>query len=292
MENQLLVAVWMVTYNHGEFIEKAIESVMMQKTTFQYKLFIGEDNSMDNTREICEKLKEKYADKIELFLHEENIGATPNGIFIYEQCFKSEAKYIALLEGDDYWSDLNKLQKQVDFLEANAHLSGCFHNSEERYWNDYSKASSLYLSIPFGREVSIKELTLYNMVPTASIVFKNPIPNEVFTKEFLDLSIGDWPLHLLNTRNGNYYYLPQVMSVRNLNLNSVWGMKEQQKNGEIVLGVYQRLIESNWFENDIKDLLSIGKMNLENTIRPVNDSNIKTFKRKILNKMIRFLKKL
>ena len=129
-----MVAVWMVTYNHEEFIEKAIESVMIQKTTFQYKLFIGEDNSIDNTREICEKLKEKYADKIEYFLHEENIGATPNGIFMYEQCFKSEAKYIALLEGDDYWTDPHKLQKQVDFLEANPMFSICwtkFHTLSE-----------------------------------------------------------------------------------------------------------------------------------------------------------------
>lgn len=124
-----MVVVWMVTYNHGDFIEKAIESVMMQKTTFKYKLLIGEDNSKDNTREICKNLQKKYPDKIELFLHDENIGPTPNAVFVYEKCFKSGAKYIALLEGDDYWTDPHKLQKQVDFLEANLDYVVCYHDA-------------------------------------------------------------------------------------------------------------------------------------------------------------------
>lgn len=137
-----MVAVWMVTYNHGEFIEKAIESVMMQKTTFQYKLFIGEDFSTDNTREICKKLKEEHPDKIELFLHDKNIGSNANGIFMYEQCFKSEAKYIALLEGDDYWTDPYKLQKQVDFLNVNPEFTIC--------WTKYCTLSQKNDTFIFG----------------------------------------------------------------------------------------------------------------------------------------------
>lgn len=124
-----MVAVWMVTYNHGEFIENAIESVMMQKSTFKYKLFIGEDNSTDKTREICKKLQEKYTDRIELILHEKNIGANSNGMYMYKRCLESGSKYIALLEGDDYWIDSNKLQSQIDFLEANPDFSIC--------WTDY-----------------------------------------------------------------------------------------------------------------------------------------------------------
>ena len=98
LENQLMVAVWMVTYNHGEFIENAIESVMMQKGTFKYKLFIGEDKSTDNTRKICVSLKQKYPDKITLFLHDKNLGSKENGLFMYKQCIDSGAKYIALCD--------------------------------------------------------------------------------------------------------------------------------------------------------------------------------------------------
>lgn len=120
------VAIWMVTYNHNAFIEQAIESVMIQATDFEYKLFVGEDSSTDNTREICKKLKEKYPKKIELFLNEKNLGGILNAIQIYKQCFESGAKYVALLEGDDYWTDPLKLQKQVDFFEANEEYSICW----------------------------------------------------------------------------------------------------------------------------------------------------------------------
>ncbi|MCD0471082.1 glycosyltransferase [Flavobacterium sp. JAS] len=120
------VAIWMVTYNHEKFIEEAVESVMAQKTDFEYKLFIGEDCSIDNTRAICLKLKSKYQNKIELFLNKNNIGANLNAYNVFNSCFESEAKYIALLEADDYWTDPLKLQKQVDFLENNANYSICW----------------------------------------------------------------------------------------------------------------------------------------------------------------------
>ena len=113
------VAIWMVTYNHEAYIEQAIESVMAQKTSFPFKLFIGEDCSSDETKSICKKLSDKYPDTIELVVNTTNLGPTQNAFQIYDLCLKSEAKYIALLEGDDYWTDTLKLQKQVDFLETN-----------------------------------------------------------------------------------------------------------------------------------------------------------------------------
>jgi len=120
------VAVWMVTYNHDYFIAQAIESVMMQQTSFPFKLIIGEDCSTDNTREICVQMQKKFGSKIELSLNEKNLGASINAYKTFEACFKSGAKYIALLEGDDYWTDPYKLQKQVDFLEQTPSYSICF----------------------------------------------------------------------------------------------------------------------------------------------------------------------
>ncbi|NNL58140.1 MAG: glycosyltransferase, partial [Nitrosopumilus sp.] len=125
-DSDLVVAIWMVTYNHENYIEQAIESVMMQKTTFNYKLIIGEDCSTDSTRAICLKLKGKYPDKIELQLNEENLGHDKNGLVVYDLCYKSKATYIAMLEGDDYWMDPLKLQKQIDFLEDNVDYSLSF----------------------------------------------------------------------------------------------------------------------------------------------------------------------
>jgi glycosyltransferase involved in cell wall biosynthesis len=109
----------MVTYNHELYIKKAIDSVLMQVTNFKFKLIIGEDCSTDNTLKICKKYKDLYPDKIELLINEHNVGANLNAKKTYSKCLESGAKYIAMLEGDDYWTDPFKLQKQVDFLEEN-----------------------------------------------------------------------------------------------------------------------------------------------------------------------------
>ncbi|MCC1484903.1 glycosyltransferase [Winogradskyella immobilis] len=117
--SSITVAIWMVTYNHEDYIEQAIRSVMQQQTTFNLKLFIGEDCSTDKTKSICEQLQAEFPDKIELILNQENLGSTQNARNTYARCFQYQPNYIALLEGDDYWADTLKLQQQVDFLEAN-----------------------------------------------------------------------------------------------------------------------------------------------------------------------------
>lgn len=119
-----VVSVCMITYNHEAFISQSIEGVLMQKTNFAFELIIGEDCSTDKTREICFKYKEKYPQKITLLLPESNLGMTKNFI---SSLNVAAGKYIALCEGDDYWTDPYKLQKQVDFLESNSEYSCCFH---------------------------------------------------------------------------------------------------------------------------------------------------------------------
>jgi glycosyltransferase involved in cell wall biosynthesis len=114
----------MITYNHENYIRQAIEGVLMQQTTFPIELIIGEDRSKDNTRMICQDYQLKYPDKIRLFLPESNLGMIQN---FRSTLQASTGKYIAICEGDDYWTDPLKLQKQVDFLESNEEYSVCFH---------------------------------------------------------------------------------------------------------------------------------------------------------------------
>lgn len=255
------VSACLITYNHEDYIVKCIEGALSQVVDFEYEIVIGEDKSTDETLKICEKYASKYPDKIRLIKRDVNLGMMGNWIDTIKSC---QGKYIAICEGDDYWTDPLKLQKQVDVLESNSKLTGCFHNSEERYWNDYSKASKLYLNIEGAREVSLKDMTMVNMVPTASVVFRTPVSEEVFSDTFLKLPICDWPLHLLNLRKGNYYYIPQVMSVRHLYLESTWGMQDKIRNTNIVLNVYDSLIDSNWFSLNIIQNLKQGKDNLIN----------------------------
>ncbi len=120
--NELKVCVCMLTYNHENYIARAIEGVLMQQTNFPVELIIGEDCSTDNTRQVCFEYRERYPDKIRLRLPDKNIGMCKN---LYETLAACDGKYIAMCEGDDYWTDPLKLQKQVDFLESHPDYTIC-----------------------------------------------------------------------------------------------------------------------------------------------------------------------
>lgn len=115
----------MPAYNHGKFIEEAIESVLMQKTQYSYRLKIGEDCSTDSTRKIVMDYYKMHPDKIELFLWKENVGAEKNVVELFGAC---RGEYVIVLEGDDYWTDPHKLEKQISFLEKHKEYIGTSHN--------------------------------------------------------------------------------------------------------------------------------------------------------------------
>lgn len=199
LENRnITVAVYMITYNHEAYIQEAIESVLMQKTDFKYKLFIGEDLSTDNTRKICVEVAKQYSDKIELFLHPKNIGAVNNAQVIYRKCFDSGAKYIAMLEGDDYWTDPYKLQKQVDFLEANDELSMCYTRAKTLD-NQSEKFQKTIPNLTRNHTLNLENYLLFNQVlPTASMFFKREDIDINLFKELVKItSFGDGILTLL-----------------------------------------------------------------------------------------------
>ena len=297
MQSKNVVSVNVVTYNHKNYIKQCLDGILMQQTNFPFEIIVGEDESSDGTREICIDYANRYPDKIKLFLRSRKdvvyVNGSPTGRNNFIENLKvCSSKYIALCEGDDYWSDPLKLQKQVDVLKKNPHLIGCFHNCEERYWNDYTKASKLFVHYPNGREISIKEIAEYNMLPTCSVVFINRLPKELFTNEFLKLPVGDWPLHLLNTRKGNYFYLPQVMSVRNLSSDSMWGLQDHNKNIEKLITGFDLIINYNWFAKEINELLTQTCRKLKNSIKPKKETINNSFKKKIANHIISLLKKI
>ncbi len=115
-----LVSILMITYNHEKFIVQAIESAVMQKTSFDFELVIGDDISSDKTFEICKEYQQKYPHIIKLLHYEKNVGVSNNLVNVYNAC---KGKYVAILEGDDYWTDEYKLQKQADYLDANKNCS-------------------------------------------------------------------------------------------------------------------------------------------------------------------------
>lgn len=123
-----MVSVVMTTYNHYPYIREAIEGVLMQKTDFPVELIIGEDCSNDDTRKIVEEYSVRYPEKIKPIFNEKSLGFLKN----YKNTLQAvSGKYIAFCEGDDYWTDPLKLQKQVDFMETNLSYVACFHKYQE-----------------------------------------------------------------------------------------------------------------------------------------------------------------
>lgn len=215
------VSIYMITYNHEAFIELAIKSVMIQETNFEYKLFVGEDCSTDNTRAICKKLKEKYPDKIELFLNEKNLGANKNAKLIFKSTFDSGAKYIALLEGDDYWTDPLKLQKQVDFLDANPDYVLCFHQVSILKTNG-EIVDDFITKVPDNYETIEILARLGNYIHTPTVVFRNVIKE--FPFEFSQSPIGDYFLYMMLAEHGKLKYLEENMGVYRYGVGILSGM--------------------------------------------------------------------
>lgn len=114
------VSVTIITYGHEKYIRQCLDSVLTQETSFPFEVIVAEDASPDNTRQILLKYKEKYGDQLILILHDENLGPSANSASIRPFI---KGKYVAIVEGDDYWTDKHKLQKQYDLLEKHPEYS-------------------------------------------------------------------------------------------------------------------------------------------------------------------------
>jgi len=128
-----LVSVCIITYQHRDYIRECLEGVYSQKTSFPIEVLIGEDDSTDGTREICVKHADRYPEITKLFLHDRGDRSQLNPMAPWQDNLlnnlrQAKGKYIALLDGDDFWIDPFKLQKQVDVMEADATVAGTFHD--------------------------------------------------------------------------------------------------------------------------------------------------------------------
>jgi len=209
----------MITYNHERFIKQAVESVLMQKVNFQYELVVGEDCSTDRTGPIAIEYEQRYPDRIRLLLAERNLGIGANFLRTLKAC---QGRYVALLEGDDYWTSSNKLQKQVDFLDAHAECSICFHTVRVVFEDE--KKTRLYPSRT-GKEVfGLHDILCSNFMHTCSVMFRNGLIDE-FPEWFVRLRPEDWALHILNAQKGKIGLIKDVMAVYRVHSGGTWSKK-------------------------------------------------------------------
>lgn len=207
----------MVTYNHVNFIAQAIESVLMQETNFEYELVIGEDYSTDGTREIVKSYAEKYPDKIRTLLHPHNLGSgikgVKNGRLNLIATLKAcKGEYIAFLEGDDYWTNPLKLQKQVEFLEKHSDYVGSFHDTELLYEEGQPIKTGILKDWKEQLDVSLEDI-VSPVTPfhTSSFVVKHKVI-EKLPKQFVRFQSGDWTFYIISAAQGQFRRIPEYMS--------------------------------------------------------------------------------
>lgn len=203
--NPPLLSVCIITYNHINYIRQAIDSVLMQKTNFLWNLIIADDCSTDGTRDVLIEYKQKYPEFITLILQGKNVGAARNWITLLST---PTSKYIAYFEGDDYWTNPLKLQKQVDFLEQNDSFSSCFHNTLVLKENNESTIYRNYERDHYTIEDTLDNISLFH---TSSFVFKRKFLE--FPSWITEVRSGDMVLFTIIARYGDVKYLPETMSV-------------------------------------------------------------------------------
>ncbi|MEI6827060.1 MAG: glycosyltransferase [Desulfuromonadales bacterium] len=219
------VSIAMVTYNHEKYLAQALDSVLMQKVDFNYEILVGEDCSTDNTRNILMDYYLKYPDRIKPILHDKNVGPHANAAAVMAKC---TGEYIALLEGDDYWTDPLKLQKQVDFLESHYDFVACGHNFFIKNERGYSAR------LKFGSKLELTDkLLVFHKKPlqevystvdlinqswfmqTATIVYRN-IKGFELPSWFANCASGDMAFLLLLSLHGKVKYDDNPRSVYRL----------------------------------------------------------------------------
>lgn len=163
------LSVFVVTYNQERYIGQAIESILMQKVNFEYEVIVGEDCSTDDTPAICDQYAEKYP-FIHIFHHKKNLGLVKNWEFVINHC---SGEYVAMLEGDDFWNDPEKLQRQVDFLDKHPEFSLCFTGVNVIY-NANALDENLFANLE-EREYSRGEAYKDWNILSSSIVYRNNI---------------------------------------------------------------------------------------------------------------------
>lgn len=211
------VSVCLITYNQEKYIKDAIDSILMQDCPFEFNLIIGEDCSSDKTRSICIEYANRYPELISLLPEQgHNLGMIDNFVRTLKAC---DGEYIALCEGDDYWTDKFKLKKQISTLDENPSAIACHHWHEYRY--DNSEISHEIVSAPkeghgyYPKLVSSVEEILQNKlrIKTRTVVYRNIIDDSFFPDSFKKLVFGDVPLSLLMGQFGDFIFIDEVMAV-------------------------------------------------------------------------------
>jgi glycosyltransferase involved in cell wall biosynthesis len=193
-------------YNHEPFIAQALDGALAQRTSFPFEIVVGEDGSTDRTRQIVEAYAARHPGRIRVLERARRVGMVRNTMELY---MASRAEYAAWLDGDDYWTSPDKLQRQVEVLDSKPHLTMCFHEAERVGANGVTSPWSL--AMPGREEYGIEDVLVRPPGYTSTCVYRRVLT--AFPEWLERLPFCDWPLQILHAAVGPAVWLPERMSV-------------------------------------------------------------------------------
>lgn len=281
MKKDIKVSVLCISYNHVDTIRKAIESIISQRTSFEYEIIVHDDSSTDGTEDILRDYESRNIPNLKIVYERQNQysrGQLNN--IIFKLVRKSQGCYLALCEGDDYWIDYNKLQIQFDYMEKHKECVMTAHNG---IWVG-NRQHDIVPANGFEEEkdLSVEEIIRHKRgcFPTASIMVRKE--HYYLEPPFDGLSIGDWPLQLQCIDRGDIHYFDRIMSVYNYEMNNSWSSrmrtssKMKIEHSLEMIDFLQRL-NAYWKYRYDRDILNAMEMYAVEALRSI-DKNLNPMK--------------
>lgn len=269
-----MVSVCVFAYNHEKYLVRALDSVFSQRVSFPFEVIIAEDYSTDSTLQIAQSYQARHPGIVRVEQSGQRVKLIINGHQTARHNFLNalracRGKYIAFLDGDDYWLATDKLQRQVDYLEGHSDCSFVFHNVYLEQSENKTELKQTYLPDTFPDNQNLRNLLVSrNYVPTSSVVFRNNIP-KLLPKIFYTCMFGDWPLHVFNLNFGNPKYMNEAMSVYKFGT-GIWTSKKKLEQLKAILDYYAQVSEIM-----PKDVLYLVRFALANTHRVIASEYLK-----------------
>lgn len=223
----LMVSIWCMAYNHENYIRQCLEGFVMQKTNFRFEAIVHDDASTDGTAAIVREYAEKYPDIIKPIFETENQYSKGNGALDRIMDENCTGKYIALCEGDDFWIDPLKLQKQVDYMDSHSECTMTCNRAKL-----FSVRDGKFIGEKYCRESDgelnpvdiINRTGLY--IPTCSLMYRPEILKN-YPDYCQNCNVGDYPLQITAAMKGYIYYFDKVMSVYRIDNPNSWAGKQK-----------------------------------------------------------------
>ena len=217
-----IISVVVTSYNHEKYIQECIDSILMQKGNFELELILGDDDSQDGTRRILEEYHNKYPKTVHLLPKAKNMGVTKN----LKRCFKEvNGDYVAVCEGDDYWTDPSKLQKQANFLDDRPDCIMCF-NSILMSYEGKEEKNYIFQENLTKNTFTTHDLILDNFIGNFSCCMYRTNIVKKLPDTLYDIFIVDWMFNIACSEYGNIGFLNDNMTVYRIHDNGLWSSKD------------------------------------------------------------------